>query len=309
MKNTTKAYLAITLQALIIGFSFLFVKIALRSADTISLLAHRFTVAALCICIYRFFNPGKIIVKRTDWLKIIPFSFAYPISFFLFQTLGLKLISSSEAGIVQAIAPILTLIAARIILKEQIKALKKVFILISVSGVVFINVLNGFNLSNYSYLGFLFIFMSSTSFAIYNVLTKKLSKDYSVFLIVYVMSITGCIVFNLISIFQHIINGNISSYFEPFSEPSFVWAIVYLGVLSSLITSLLSTYALGKLEATKVGLFSNVSTVVTILAGTVFLHESLYYYHYIGIVAILAGTIGFNLIKLPPKNTEKSKKL
>lgn len=305
MKNITKAYLAITLQASIIGFSFLFVKIALRSADTMSLLAHRFTLAALCICIYRFFNPGKISVKRVDWLKIIPFSFSYPISFFMFQTLGLKIISSSEAGIVQATAPILTLIAARIILKEQIKNLQKLFILISVSGMIFINVLNGFSLSHYSYWGFLFIFMSSMSFAVYNVLAKKLSKDYSVSSIVYVMSITGCIVFNLISIFQHIINGNIASYFEPFSKPSFVWAIIYLGVFSSLITSLLSTYALRTLQATKVGLFSNVSTVITILAGTVLLHESLYYYHYIGIVAILVGTIGFNLVKLPRKDIIK----
>lgn len=301
MNHTTKAYMAIILQSIIIGFSFLFVKIALRSADTMTLLAHRFTLAAFCIVIYRFFNPEKIKISHLDWLKIIPFSFAYPISFFLFQTFGLKIISSSEAGIIQATAPILTLIAARIILKEQIGKQQKFFISISVLGVIFINVMNGFNVSNYSYIGFLFILMSSISFAIYNVLTKKLSKDYSVFSIVYVMSITGGIVFNLISIAQHMINRDMSSYFAPFLKPSFVWAILYLGVLSSLITSLLSTYALGKLEATKVGLFSNVSTVVTILAGTIFLHESLHYYHYLGICAILIGTIGFNLMNLPPK--------
>ncbi|MDR1772046.1 MAG: DMT family transporter [Hungatella sp.] len=305
MKNTIKAYLAITLQALIIGFSFLFVKIALKSADTLSLLAHRFTLAPLCIFIYRFFTPNKTRVSAADWFKIIPFSIAYPILFFLFQTLGLKIISSSEAGIVQATAPVLTLIAARIIIKEQVRNLQKLFMVISVSGVVFINVMNGFNIGNYSYLGFLFILMSAVSFAIYNVLIKKISKDYSVFSIVYVMSIAGCIVFNLISIIQHILNGNISAYFEPFSDPSFVGAIIYLGVFSSLITSLLSTYALGKLDATRVGLFNNVSTVVTILAGTIFLHEPLFYYHYIGIIAILFGTIGFNLIRFPLKDIHK----
>lgn len=299
MTSQTKAYIAITLQSLIIGFSFLFVKIALRSADTLSLLAHRFTFAALGIIIFRLFRPNKISLQRSDWLKIIPFSFVYPIAFFVFQTLGLSIISSSEAGIVQATAPILTLIAARIILKEQIGNFQKLCILVSVGGVIFINVMNGLNVSGYSYLGFLFILLSSIAFAIYNVLARKLSKDYSVASIVYVMSITGCVVFNLISIFQHLVNGNLSAYFEPFSNPSFVWAILYLGVLSSLMTSSLSTYALGRLEATKVGLFSNVATVVTILAGTLFLHETLYYYHYIGIVAILAGTIAFNLIRKP----------
>ncbi len=81
----------------------------------------------------------------------------------------------------QATAPVLTLIAARIILKEQVRNLQKLFMAISVSGVVFINVMNGFNIGNYSYLGFLFILMSAVSFAIYNVLIKKISKNYSVF--------------------------------------------------------------------------------------------------------------------------------
>ena len=309
MKNTTKANLAIILQSLIIGFSFLFVKIALKSADTISLLAHRFTLATLCILIYQFFNPNKIRISVSDWLKIIPFSIAYPISFFLFQTIGLKMISSSEAGIVHAMAPIFTLIAAKIILKEQVKNLQKLLMVISVSGVVFINAKNGFKIDNYSFLGFLFILISAISFSVYNVLTKKLTKDYPVISIVYVMSITGCIVFNLISIVRHVVNNNISAYFAPFSNPSFVWAILYLGVLSSLVSSLLSTYALGKLEANKVGLLSNVSTIVTILAGTLFLQESLHYYHYIGIIAILTGTIGFNLMKSPQRDIKNGRAL
>lgn len=297
MKNTAKAYVAITTQALIIGFSFLFVKIALRSADTFTLLAHRFTVATVFLLIYSAFHPGNRRMKRSDWLKIMPYSLAYPISFFLFQTLGLKIISSSEAGIIQATAPVLTLIAAGIVLKERIGRVQKLFILASVSGVIFINALNGFSLGNYSYQGFFFIFLSAMSFAVYNVMIKKMSKTYSVDSIVYVMTITSGVVFNGISIGMHAMSGSLSTYFEPFMSPTFVWAILYLGVLSSLVTSLLSTYALGKLEATKVGLFSNVSTAVTILAGMLFLNESLYWYHYVGIAAILVGTLGFNLTK------------
>lgn len=297
MKDTTKAYIAITIQSLITGLSFLFVKIALESADTFTLLAHRFTIAAIGMVIYKLLRPNSIKIEKSDWKKIVPFSFAYPIIFFLFQTLGLKFISSSEAGIVQAIAPILTLIAARIILKEEIKNTQKLSIVLSVAGVIFINVMKGFNPGSNSFMGFLFILLSACAFATYNVLTKKLSKEFSVSSIVYVMSITGCIVFNLIAISMHLVNGTITSYFSPFSNSSFVVAILYLGLLSSIGTSMLSTYALGRLQATKVGLFANLATVVTILAGVVFLHETLYYYHYIGIAAILIGTISFNIVK------------
>ncbi len=305
MKNTTKAYLAVTFQTLIVGFSFLFVKIALRSADAVSLLAHRFTVAALCIVIYRLLNPARINIGTSAWLKIVPYSIAYPIAFFFFQTFGLKIISSSEAGIIHATAPVWTLIAARIILKERVGNLQKLLLALSVSGVIYINIMSGFRIGSGSYPGFLFILISAVSFAIYYVLIRKLSRQYAVLSIVYVMSITGCVVFNAVSIAQHIINGNAAAYFKPFSDLSFVWAMLYLGVLSSLVTSLLSTYALGKLEATKVGLFNNMSVIVTILAGPVFLHETLYGYHYIGMIAILTGTIGFNLIKPRREDTDK----
>ncbi len=300
MKNSTKAYLAITLQSLIIGFSFFVVKVALNSTDTIGLLAHRFTVTAISVLLYKFFKPSSISVSFSDWKKVAPFSLAYPVVFFLFQTLGLTMISSSEAGIVYAISPILTFIVARIVLKERANRPQTVFMILSVLGVIFINTMKGFNIGNYSYLGFLFILMSVVSFSIYNVFIKKLSKSYSAMTIVYVVSICGCVIFNLVSVIQHLVTGSLETYFKPFTNISFVLSILYLGVIASFISSILSTYALGKLEATTVGLFNNVSTVVSILVGIVCLHEQLYYYHYIGIIAILVGTIGFNLLKSPP---------
>lgn len=299
MENTTKAYVAITVQSLIIGLSFLIVKIALTSVGTMELLAHRFTVAAVSVLIYQAIRPQNIQVCWSDFLKIAPYSLPYPIGFFLFQTLGLQSISSSEAGVISAIIPILTLIIAHAVLGETITALQKVLMLLSVSGIIFIHVMNGFSVSNYSYWGFFFILLSAFAFAFYTVLARKLTARYSVLTIVYVISILGCVVFNVISIAQHLHAGELSSYFQPFTDFTFVVAILCLGFLSSFITSLLSTYAVSRLEATKVGLFSNFSTVISILAGTIFLHEPMYYYHYIGIAAVLAGAIGFNLLKSP----------
>ena len=97
MNERSKAYIAITLQSLIIGFSFLFVKLSLKSADTFTLLAHRFTVAAVFLFIYKFFSKNFPKVSFSDFMKILPYSLGFPILFFLFQTLGLERIPSAEA--------------------------------------------------------------------------------------------------------------------------------------------------------------------------------------------------------------------
>lgn len=74
--------------------------------------------------------------------------------------------------------PVFTLVAAWFILKERIGNLQKLFMAISVAGMIFINVIGGFQVKNNGFLGFLFILMSAILFAIYNVLVRKLSKNY-----------------------------------------------------------------------------------------------------------------------------------
>lgn len=299
VKSTAKGYLAITCQAIIIGLSYMFVKIALNSANPIDLLADRFTIAAVAVFIFRLVKPHSFPVKINDLAKLVPLSLAYPILFFLFQTLGLKLVSSSEAGIIYAMIPIITLFVAKFVLGESISSLQAALMFVSIAGVVFINLMNGLSVGNYVFWGILFILLSTLSSALYNVFTRKLSVKYSTLTITYVMTMVGFVIFNLIAVIQHAILGTmkIQYFLEPFSSMSFTLSILYLGILSSLLTSLLSTYALGKLEASTVGQFNNFSTVISILAGVIFLNESLYYYHYLGIAAILIGTFGFNYLK------------
>lgn len=74
----------------------------------------------------------------------------------------------------------------------------------------------------------------------------------------------------------------------------FIISILYLGILSSLGTSYLSNYALSKIEASKMSVFSNFSTLITILAGIIFLQEPFHFYYFIGSVIIIIGVIGTN---------------
>ncbi|HID0836330.1 TPA: EamA family transporter, partial [Clostridium botulinum] len=69
----------------------------------------------------------------------------------------------------------------------------------------------------------------------------------------------------------------------------------YLGILSSLVTSFLLNYSLSKIEASKMSVFNNLSTLITMMAGVVFLGEKLQYFHIIGSFMIILGIVGTNL--------------
>lgn len=84
-KRLAAAYLAAILNALIIGFSFIFVKIALQSANPFDILAHRFTAAFICAMLPVLFGWIKLSVSWKNVLAILPLAILYPALFSVFR--------------------------------------------------------------------------------------------------------------------------------------------------------------------------------------------------------------------------------
>jgi len=307
MSEKRKAYIAAILYAFVIGLSFMFVKVTLTVASPIDTLAHRFTVAFIGIVILLVFTKNKLTIKKQDLLKILPLALLYPIVFFTFQVLGLARISSSEAGIIQATIPIFTLALAGLLLKEKATRGQFVSIAFSVLGVIYMLMMNGANTTTGNVIGSGFIILSAIAASIYNVFARRLTKQYSLLTLTYVMTLCGFIIFNGIAIGEHVMKGTFNDFFKPFIHVDFIIAILYLGLLSSLGTSYLSNYALAILEASKMSVFSNLATLITILTGILFLQESFRIYHLIGGFMIVMGVIGTNYFGL--KRVAKNEKI
>lgn len=294
MSELNKAYLASLIYACIIGFSFMFVKIALTAATPLDTLAHRFSISFLAILLFFFIRKIQLTIKFRDLLSILPLALFYPALFFSFQAFGLLYTSSSEAGIIQATVPIFTLAFAAYFLKERSTLRQKLFTCLSVAGVIYIFAMKGLAVELTNSKGILLILFSTLSAASYNVLARSLTKRYSLAILTYIMSLLGMLLFNGMAIIQHMFNSTLSQYFTPFTDKNFLIATIYLGLLSSLVTSFLSNYALSKMEASKMSVFNNFATLVTIFAGVFYLGENLESFHLIGGAIIIIGVIGAN---------------
>ncbi|MCU5501645.1 DMT family transporter [Bacillus wiedmannii] len=312
MKLTTKAYLSALLYSFIIGFSFMFVKLALTVTSPLDTLAHRFTVAFVAASIPIVFGFVKLNMSFKNILALLPLAIFYPALFFAFQAFGLVYTSSSEAGIIQAAIPIFTMMLASYFLKEYTNTWQKISVLISVIGVIYIFIMNGIGTHETSFIGIILILLSALSSAFYNVLARKMTKKFKLMDLTYTMTVIGFISFNLIAIASHISKGTITAYFKPFTNGTFLISILYLGLLSSLLTALLLNYSLSYIEAAKISVFSNLSTLITIIAGVIFLHEQISYFHIIGTIMIILGIIGTNFwgkkgIAMQKKNISMNK--
>lgn len=296
-------YIAALLNATIVGLSFLFTKIALEASSPIDTLGYRFLIGWIVLTIYmKAFVKNKRTFQVKDKKTIFSFiilALFYPTLFFSFQAFGLNYTSSAEGGIILAFSPALTALFASFFLKERVNSIQILFIFLSIFGVVYIFLMNGLELkvSKEQLFGILFLLVSCISISGYAVLARFLSVSFSPVQMTYIMVTFGMIFFNLYAIGLKVIHGHLEDYFTLMTKSDFMTAVVFLGIFATMLTSFLSNYILSKIPASKMSIFSNLSTVISILAGAFFLKEEIKMYHIIGSIMIITGVLGTNLYK------------
>ncbi|MNR05943.1 putative DMT superfamily transporter inner membrane protein [compost metagenome] len=212
--------------------------------------------------------------------------------FFILQAYGLKHTTASEAAILYAFTPIVTMICAAIFLKEVTNLAQKLSIFCSVFGVVFIFIMKGTGVDFSNLTGISLLLLTSVSFAGYTVMARSLTKQFTPVEISYMMLSTGFVVFVICSLFAHTKSGTLTGMLIPLSNVTCLVSLLFLGLVSSLFTAFSYTYVLSKIQASQMSVFTNLSTIVTIAAGAMFLGEQVTIYHIVGSLLILSGVFG-----------------
>ncbi|TCM92678.1 EamA domain-containing membrane protein RarD [Paenibacillus sp. BK033] len=293
-KEMRLPYLLAVLNAVIIGLSFLFAKTALDYASPLDTLAFRFTLSFLVMSIPVAAGWMKLSYRGKPLGKVLLLASMYPLGFFTLQAYGLQHASSAEGGILYAFTPVVTMIIASLFLKETTTAPQKLSIFLSVFGVVFIFVMKGSGIDLSNLLGISLLLLTCFAFAGYTVLARSLSGLFSPAEITYLMMGIGFVFFAVTAFTSHASAGTLSHIFAPLASGTFMASLIFLGIVSSLLTALTSNYILSRMEASRMSVFANLSTIVSMTAGAVFLGEKVTIYHLIGSVLIIAGVIGTN---------------
>lgn len=230
----------------------------------------------------------KLDLKRSQFKDLLLLSAFQPVLFFSFQTLGLLYISSSEAGVINALIPVSVGILGMFFLGEKLIPKQFGSFFISIAGIVFLFVMNGaagvFNTE-----GVVFTLLSVFSTSLYIVTGRKLSKSFDPMTLTFGMMANGALVFLLLALgLEHL---TLQATLSLLHNSEFMLGILYLGLFTSVGTSFLTIYSLGELEASRSAVFMNLCPVIAVIAGVFVLHEEFGYYHLIGSVLIISGVL------------------
>jgi len=294
LSNKGKAYVAIIFAFVIIGTNPLLLRITAQSVTALEILTFRLTFAFLSALIPMILGKVTLNITLRDFRALLPTMLVYAVGFFTLQTLALEAIPATGYGIIFALSPVATAVLASIFAKEKTNGRQIAFIIISVSGVIFIMLMSGADPDAFGTRGTVLTIMTVLSFAATTILLRRSSATYTAHTITFMVAATGTVIFNIALIAVRLSEGTLGQFFSPLADWRILLAAAFLGCAGMFGTSFLQSYGLRQIESAKVVVFSNLSTAVTIFAGAVFLAESLYWYHILGAIAIAIGVVGTN---------------
>lgn len=262
------------------GVNFVVIKVGLHGVPPLLLGALRFTLAAF---------PAVLFVKRPKmpigWLIAYGATISFGQFAFLFTAMYVGMPAGLASVVLQAQA-FFTLVFAAMFLHERFHAQNIVGLLIAAGGLALIGLQSGGGALGMTAAGFVLTLCAACSWALGNIVTKKVGKVDLVGLVVWA-SLVPPLPFFALSYFMEgpqRIGGALSGI-----GMTSVGAIVYLAFVATLLGYSLWSRLLSKYPASQVAPFSLLVPIVGLASASVMLGEQLTSAEIYGALLVMAG--------------------
>lgn len=275
----------------IFGFSFLMTKETLGVLGPMELLASRFLIAALLMSVLAILGAIKVDFRRKD-LKLLALMCAVqPVAYFIFETYGVANAATNVAGIILGALPAGVAIMGALVLDERLSGIQVVGLVMSILGVGLVALFGQRGASETKAIGILFLTGSMLSAVVFNIASKKASTTYTATERTFAMMWSGAVCFGVPALIQNLLGkGHMYVMLKGGASAAGAWGgILYLGVLSSVGAFFLINYSLTYLKASQSAVFTNLVTVITVLAGVFIRHEAFSWGQGLSVFLIVLG--------------------
>ncbi|MBP3436865.1 MAG: DMT family transporter [Clostridia bacterium] len=259
---------------IIFGFSFLFSKTAFNvtavKVTPFILLSYRFLLAFLVMNVIWACRPSLLTVRGKKWWKLVPLGLLQPVAYFICENYALQQTNTVLSAVMIALIPVVALLLGLLFLKEKPTPLQILFSILSVVGVVIIS-LGDSPVGKTSIWVFLLLLGAMLSAAGFNFVSRKNAEEFTSFERTYMMFLLASVSFSLLAFIENI--HNLEGLVLPLTQGEFLVSVGFLGVLSSVVAFFCINYANTYLPISRSTAFSNITTVVSLLAGVFILKE------------------------------------
>ena len=265
------------------AFSFVWIKVAYESFEPITTVLLRLIISCALLFLFLIVTGRLTSIKKEDYKLLLLLSFFEPFMYFMGESFGMQLVSSTLAAVIISTIPLFASFFAFMFLKERITGFTVLGIAVSFFGVGTMIFGNGFEL-NASLLGITLMFVAVMSTIGYSLTLRKMAQKYSPVNIIAYQNFIGIFMF-LPFFFMWEYSGLKGAKFTTNS-----WlAIVQLAVFASSLAFIFFTKALKSLGVTKSNMFINLIPVFTAIFAWWLRGDIIDFQKAMGIIIVVTG--------------------
>ncbi|MBM3436305.1 MAG: DMT family transporter [Bacteroidetes bacterium] len=250
-------YAAAMLSMALWGMSFVWSTIVFRYYSPITTVFLRLIISFVLLYTgtQLFGNSEKI--KSEDYRLFLLSALFNPFLYFLGESYGLKMSSSTISAVIIATIPLFTPVVSYFTLKEKPTWLNILGIIVSFSGIILMVINDKFQMSASPAGIFLLMFAVATAIT-YTIFLKKLSAKYSAIKIITVQNLIGAVYF--LPLFLIL---DLDHFFSVMPDLKLMGSLLSLAVFCSSVAYILFTIALKEIGVNKTNIFTNLIPVFT----------------------------------------------
>lgn len=284
-KKEMAGHLLASMTIFIWGTTFISTKILLATFSPVEILFLRFTIGfVVLLLIY----PHRLkITDRKQELYFAGAGLCGVTLYFLLENIALTYTFASNVGVIVAVSPFFTAILAHWFLDgEELRWRFFVGFVVAVAGICIIS-FNGSSLLQLNPLGDILAVSASAVWAVYSVLTKKISGfHYNI-----VQATRRIFFYGLLFMLPALLVFGFKPDLNQMIHPVNLFNILFLGLGASALCFMTWNFAVNVLGAVKTSAYIYAVPVITVVTSVIVLHERITGIAVIGIVLTLVGLL------------------
>jgi drug/metabolite transporter (DMT)-like permease len=265
------------------GTTFIASKILLVEFTPVQVMIMRFIIAYITLLVLNHKFPKT---SLRDELVFLSLAVTGTTLYFLLENKALTITNTSNVSIILSAAPILTAILAHFFTKDEKIKVKTIFgAVIAFSGVVLV-VFNGAFVLKLNPLGDILSFGAAFSWACYSLILKKHLTKYNP-----VYMTRKVVFYAILTTLPLLLMENKIFPVEALNTPSFMFCLLFLGVLGSGICYVTWNMATRKLGIVTTNNYIYLGPFITMVAGGMILNEHITIVGILGALLIISGVV------------------
>ena len=273
--------LAVVAAMLIWSTSFVATKLAYASFPPLTLGALRFVIALAALSVMTRVGGGFVLPPRRDLLVMFAGGALGITLYFAMENIGVSLTSASNAALIMASYPAITILMERLTYGTRVSGRKWVGVLVAIVGVMLVSGMQTAQAGQNQLLGNLILSATGFVWALYNFTTRSVVNKYSAVTVSFYQTLAGALLFIPLAFVE------VDKWAVPDGQS--VLVLFYLGVLCSVAAFMLYNYGLRKLSAGTAVSLANLVPVFGVLLSVLVLGETLHPLQILGGVVVILG--------------------